>query len=159
LSAKVWVTPVASFEVHDNAACEKSATALSRPIAYSTNPTVASSISVVAFSDESLRTGERFVDHLCASHPARYRRAAIEMVHADATATSSSAAMAMRSLRTAFTSGSGSSRSARCEWRTRCSRTGDASSSVSTSSISAIEWLVMADTVAAEPVRIYVFKA
>ncbi|WP_239687636.1 class I SAM-dependent methyltransferase, partial [Burkholderia cenocepacia] len=37
-------------------------------------------------SEESLRTGERFVDHLCASNPARYRRAAIEMVHADGAA-------------------------------------------------------------------------
>ncbi|RQS12241.1 SAM-dependent methyltransferase [Burkholderia sp. Bp9002] len=37
-------------------------------------------------SEESLRTGERFVDHLCALHPARYRRDAIEMVHADGAA-------------------------------------------------------------------------
>lgn len=37
-------------------------------------------------SEESLRTGERFVDHLCASNPARYRRAAIDMVHADGAA-------------------------------------------------------------------------
>ncbi|CAB3772936.1 hypothetical protein GQ57_22995 [Burkholderia sp. MSh2] len=37
-------------------------------------------------SEESLRTGERFVDHLCALHPARYRRDAIAMVHADGAA-------------------------------------------------------------------------
>ncbi|MBU9561945.1 SAM-dependent methyltransferase [Burkholderia multivorans] len=37
-------------------------------------------------NEESLRTGERFVDHLCASNPARYRRGAIEMVHADGAA-------------------------------------------------------------------------
>ncbi|KWK05963.1 hypothetical protein WM11_11245 [Burkholderia ubonensis] len=34
-------------------------------------------------SEESLRTGAHFVDHLCALHPARYCRDAIEMVHTD----------------------------------------------------------------------------